>query len=102
MAYCLFGIFDVQFAPLYGEDFQKAFRRFQEEIIKTSTDLSFLAWDKHYRTITMYTSLMAEGPEAFEYLPYFVTKHVNGLEPFQLTNKGLHVTLPLMSQHTKK
>jgi hypothetical protein len=40
MAYCLFGIFDVQLAPLYGEGLRKAFGRLQEEIIKTSTSHS--------------------------------------------------------------
>jgi hypothetical protein len=33
MAYCLFGIFNVQLTPLFGEGLVKAFRRLQEEII---------------------------------------------------------------------
>lgn len=42
MAYCLLGIFDVNMPMLYGEG-SKAFLRLQEEIIRTSNDLSIFA-----------------------------------------------------------
>jgi hypothetical protein len=44
-AYSLLGIFDVNMTLLYGEGEVKAFRRLQEEILKTSTDQSVLAWE---------------------------------------------------------
>ncbi|KAK1752641.1 heterokaryon incompatibility protein-domain-containing protein [Echria macrotheca] len=43
MAYCLLGIFQINIPLLYGEG-QGAFRRLQEEIIRSSTDLSIFAW----------------------------------------------------------
>ncbi|RYP13679.1 hypothetical protein DL765_006761 [Monosporascus sp. GIB2] len=43
MAYCLLGIFDVNMPLLYGEG-QKAFSRLQDEIIKTTGDMSLFAW----------------------------------------------------------
>ena len=43
MAYSLMGIFDVNMPLLYGEGW-KAFRRLEEEIIRTSTDQSIFAW----------------------------------------------------------
>ncbi|KAM7215963.1 heterokaryon incompatibility domain containing protein [Rhypophila decipiens] len=43
LAYCLLGIFQVNMPMLYGEG-KKAFLRLQEEIIKSSTDLSIFAW----------------------------------------------------------
>ena len=43
MAYCLLGLFNVNMPPLYGEG-DKAFRRLQLEIIKTSDDESIFAW----------------------------------------------------------
>ncbi|KAH9227609.1 hypothetical protein K456DRAFT_1780596, partial [Colletotrichum gloeosporioides 23] len=43
MAYCLLGIFDVNIPMLYGEG-TKAFRRLQEEIIRTAYDVSIFAW----------------------------------------------------------
>ncbi|RPD57985.1 hypothetical protein L226DRAFT_616177 [Lentinus tigrinus ALCF2SS1-7] len=42
-AYCLMGIFDINMPTLYGEG-RKAFRRLQEEIMKTSVDSSLFAW----------------------------------------------------------
>jgi hypothetical protein len=43
MAYCLLGLFDVNMPLLYGEE-SKAFRRLQEEIIRTNPDLTIFAW----------------------------------------------------------
>lgn len=45
-AYCLLGIFSINMPTLYGEG-RAAFRRLQEEIMQTSTDLSLLAWGPH-------------------------------------------------------
>ncbi|PMD14701.1 hypothetical protein NA56DRAFT_664564 [Hyaloscypha hepaticicola] len=42
MAYCLMGIFDVNMPLLYGEGMDKAFIRFQEEIMRSSDDQSIL------------------------------------------------------------
>lgn len=55
-AYCLLGIFSINMPTLYGEG-RAAFRRLQEEIMQTSTDLSLLAW----------------GPRLSDYdMPYWV------------------------------
>jgi hypothetical protein len=97
MAYCLFGIFDVQLAPLYGEGPHKAFKRLQEEIIKTYIDLSFLVWDceRPYRL----GNGLVQSPEDFRGIPRMVIRgdeYSRRLEPIQMTNKGLRVTLPLV------
>ncbi|KAK2767968.1 het domain-containing protein [Colletotrichum kahawae] len=47
-AYSLLGIFDVNMPMLYGEG-AKAFRRLQEEIIRTGYDVSIFAWTKPIR-----------------------------------------------------
>lgn len=44
MAYCLFGLFDVNLPLLYGEGGTKAFFRLQEEILRRTLDLSLLLW----------------------------------------------------------
>ncbi|KAK4206320.1 vegetative incompatibility protein HET-E-1 [Rhypophila decipiens] len=44
IAYCLFGLFDVNMPLLYGEGGHRAFQRLQEEIMKNSTDDSICAW----------------------------------------------------------
>ena len=43
MAYCLLGIFNVTMALFYGEE-NNAFRRLQEEILRSLGDLSIFAW----------------------------------------------------------
>ncbi|KAK1833962.1 heterokaryon incompatibility protein-domain-containing protein [Podospora conica] len=43
-AYCLIGIFQIHMPLLYGEG-DKAFLRFQQEIVRHTTDLSIFAWD---------------------------------------------------------
>ncbi|KAI0161382.1 HET-domain-containing protein [Xylariaceae sp. FL1272] len=43
MAYCLFGLFDVNLPVLYGEG-EKAFIRLQEEIIRLYDDYSLFLW----------------------------------------------------------
>jgi hypothetical protein len=104
MAYCLFGIFGVHLAPLYGEGPRRAFERLQEEIIKTSTDLSFLAWDVRddgYRqngSLGARWSGMATGPKDFRNASCIIKNRISRLEPFHVTNKGLCVTLPLVRQ----
>ncbi|KAH9919167.1 uncharacterized protein BXZ73DRAFT_92106 [Epithele typhae] len=42
-AYCLFGLFGVNLSTLYGEG-QNAFYRLQEEILRTSGDVSLFGW----------------------------------------------------------
>lgn len=41
--YCLLGLLDIHMSPLYGEG-RRAFFRLQEEIIRTSGDLSIFHW----------------------------------------------------------
>jgi hypothetical protein len=42
-AYCLLGLLDLNMPLLYGEG-EKAFRRLQDEIIRSTADLSIFAW----------------------------------------------------------
>jgi hypothetical protein len=45
IAYSLLGIFDLNMPLLYGEE-ERAFRRLQEEIIRSINDLSIFAWQR--------------------------------------------------------
>lgn len=49
MAYCLFGLFDVNMPLLYGEGGEKAFLRLQEVITLATSDLSLFAWKSDMR-----------------------------------------------------
>ena len=61
-AYCLLGIFNVNMPLLYGEG-SKAFLRFQEEIMKVSTDLSILLWQRRASSMN---GMLAAAPSSFD------------------------------------
>lgn len=62
LAYSMIGIFGVSMPLIYGEGRAKAFRRLQEEILKSSYDQSILA---HIGTAP--SPFLTTGPEAFSY-----------------------------------
>ncbi|KAM5354569.1 hypothetical protein ACJ41O_001216 [Fusarium nematophilum] len=70
MAYCMLGIFDVNMSLLYGEGKKKAFRRLQEEIVKSSTDLSIFLWtvpaNRRDSPDLTFRGLFAEDPTWFD------------------------------------
>ncbi|OAL43384.1 HET-domain-containing protein [Pyrenochaeta sp. DS3sAY3a] len=79
IAYCLLGIFGLNMPLLYGEG-KKAFRRLQEELIRTSVDMSIFAWcmprptghnrlvihpessEKDIKSAVMLCGMLAESP----------------------------------------
>lgn len=61
-AYCLLGLFNVNMPLLYGEG-GKAFLRFQEEIMKVSTDLSILLWQGNASPMN---GMLAAAPSSFK------------------------------------
>lgn len=74
LAYCLLGIFGVNMPVIYGEG-ASAFVRLQEEIVKTSNDLSLFAWtaqigskDDHRALVSWkqeFRGLFARSPAEF-------------------------------------
>ncbi|KAF2729794.1 hypothetical protein EJ04DRAFT_475020, partial [Polyplosphaeria fusca] len=60
--YSLMGIFEVNMAVLYGEGEEHAFKRLQEEIMKTSFDQSIFAWRGPYKS----SGLLAHSPDDFK------------------------------------
>ncbi|KAL7925175.1 heterokaryon incompatibility domain-containing protein [Trichoderma austrokoningii] len=67
MAYCLLGLFDINMPLLYGEGRVKAFKRLQEEIIKSTNDDSIFAWryPEQLSKRQHFWGLLAESPAAF-------------------------------------
>ncbi|KAI1439864.1 HET-domain-containing protein [Annulohypoxylon stygium] len=105
IAYCLLGIFDVNMPMIYGEG-RKAFTRLQEEILKTTEDLSLLAWtvqsedafgnrqpilpDQHWLGIR---GVLARSPSEFSRcgtLENIPPTEVD-IKEFSMTNKGLKI-----------
>ncbi|KAF5684015.1 beta transducin [Fusarium denticulatum] len=108
IAYCLLGIFDINMPLLYGEGQVKAFKRLQEEILKSTDDESIFAWRQpRYRVEgKTYWSLLANSPSAFDLGQ--TSRDLNGMVPqrskylslrsgssMSMTNRGLDLELPL-------
>ncbi|EGR51183.1 uncharacterized protein TRIREDRAFT_45503 [Trichoderma reesei QM6a] len=67
LAYCLLGLFDINMPLLYGEGQMKAFKRLQEEIIRSTDDDSIYAWSytKEKSAKQHFWGLLADEPSAF-------------------------------------
>ncbi|KAI0879990.1 HET-domain-containing protein [Annulohypoxylon maeteangense] len=90
IAYCLLGIFDINIPLLYGEG-EKAFIRLQEEIIRSSHDLSIFAWKADVNDLRRFRGLMANSPAEFKGCQRLVKPSFewnNGGE-YGLTSRGL-------------
>ncbi|KAL9082689.1 MAG: hypothetical protein Q9159_006229 [Coniocarpon cinnabarinum] len=95
VAYCLLGLFGVNMPLLYGEGAARAFRRLQEEIIKYNDDHSIFAWKFNKPTETP-SGLLAASPDSFRSTGHYCHKpYQRDGPPFQLTNKGVPIELPL-------
>lgn len=100
-AYCLLGIFDVNMPLLYGEE-SKAFRRLQEEIIKSTADLSIFAWtlppdtqppdDRGFRIAC---SLLAASPASFINGGSAVVDSEPKRDDFSVSNMGIKTRVRL-------
>ncbi|KAI8667354.1 HET domain-containing protein [Fusarium sp. Ph1] len=66
IAYCLFGIFDVNLPMLYGEG-EKAFLRLQEEICQRVADLTLFAWKTDADEGARIRGIFARSPDEFAY-----------------------------------
>ncbi|KAJ6789566.1 hypothetical protein PWT90_07717 [Aphanocladium album] len=67
-AYSLLGLFDINMPLLYGEGRAKAFRRLQEEIIRSTDDESIFVWRLDAEPLfdgNPFCGLLADGPERF-------------------------------------
>jgi hypothetical protein len=72
IAYCLFGILEVNMPLLYGEG-KRALHRLQVELLKTTMDHTIFAWslDRGYDSLNhpsfRYTGFLATSPRGFQY-----------------------------------
>ncbi|PMD44493.1 HET-domain-containing protein [Hyaloscypha variabilis F] len=94
-AYSLLGLFNVNMPLIYGEG-NSAFRRLQEEILKSSTDQTIFCWMAPGSSYSTWRGLLAKSPSEFEHSGVFVENKRRKALPFQLTNKGIQMTLKLV------
>lgn len=95
MTYSLLGVFGVSMSLLYGEGGKEAFRRLQEEIIKTSNDNSIFAWAQpETRGLTHLSALATAAPQ-FAYSSNVPVIPGPSTSPTELTNEAIKVTIHL-------
>lgn len=102
IAYCLLGVFDINMSLIYGEG-QKAFIRFQEEILRKTNDLTLFAWTAQDQSEPGYKGMNDEGwwgfrgilassPVEFKDCREVARDHHIDLNrDFTLTNTGLRI-----------
>ena len=101
-AYSLIGLFNVSLPIIYGEG-QKAFRRLQEEIIRTCFDHTIFAWELN----TVCSGLLANSPDAFDrsadvrevQLADYVKSYgyTTGIADYAVKNRGIEIRIPYFS-----
>lgn len=102
MAYCLLGIFDVNMPLLYGEE-DKAFRRLQEEIVKSTADLSVFAWKRQALEPMpnpkprVFCGLLAASPLAFSGCTLTKVPR-RDRHDFSISNRGIRSQIQILSQ----
>ncbi|KAI1173487.1 heterokaryon incompatibility protein-domain-containing protein [Nemania sp. FL0916] len=95
IAYCLLGIFDVNMPLLYGEG-RNSFLRLQEEIMKSSDDLSILAWDVFDDNCRHRSGAFTNTPNSFRFCGSIIRDPEIGRSRYSMTNIGLSLRLPIM------
>lgn len=98
IAYCLMGLFSVNMPMLYGEG-QRAFTRLQEAIMMRSTDHTLFAWKN---TTGVNTGLLADSPSYFSKSSRIIRSSTTATKPFNITNKGIQLELPLTRDETTR
>ncbi|KAM4059817.1 enoyl-(Acyl carrier protein) reductase [Hirsutella rhossiliensis] len=102
VAYCLLGLFDINMPLLYGEGRAKAFKRLQDEIIRSVDDESLYAWRLRdgNASSSRFCGLLAESPAAFGNYGDMMPMRSRYLSSrsgrtVAVTNRGLCLDLPV-------
>ena len=98
-AYSLLGLFGVNMPLIYGEG-ENAFLRLQLEIMKITTDHSILAWEVKFSGGQKRRAL-ATTVDEFRGSGQVRSFPVLNESSFEMTNLGLRITLPCISERTQ-
>ncbi|KAK1753619.1 heterokaryon incompatibility protein-domain-containing protein [Echria macrotheca] len=94
VAYSLMGLFGVYMPMLYGEG-EHAFLRLQQEIIRSSDDLSIFSWVDPHASPIAYRGLLARSPADFaDCRDHSWRRSHSAL--CDITNKGIRMALQLV------
>jgi hypothetical protein len=92
-AYSLIGLLGLHMTMIYSEE-GEAFERLQLEIIQKLPDQSIFAW----RGSGDARGLLAKSPSEFAKLGHIRRMIYGSLEPFQMTQLGIKITLPISAK----
>ena len=95
-AYCLLGLFKINMPLLYGEG-RRAFRRLQEEIVRTEDDGSVFAWRANplLHGPWRYENVFAPSTSYFAYCGNISKALYDERQPYSMTNRGLQIDVVL-------
>ncbi|KAH6614367.1 putative ankyrin repeat-containing protein [Chaetomium sp. MPI-SDFR-AT-0129] len=96
LAYCLMGIFGINMPMLYGEG-GKSFLRLQEEILKTTDDLSLFVWKEDGDGPERPGGLLAAHPRSFRHSGGIKRSDPFASLPVTVDNLGIHLKVPLIT-----
>jgi hypothetical protein len=117
-AYCLLGLLGINMPLLYGEG-ENAFRRLQDEIIRSTADLSIFAWNLKMERKTkqskteeskekpedvspqktgMLCGVLAKSPAAFLDCSAYMSSQQGRLREFSLTNVGVKIRAQMIAR----
>ena len=96
-AYCLLGLFGINMPLLYGEG-SRAFRRLQEEIVRTEDDESVFAWrkDRHLNPWLECANVFAPSISYFAHCGNISKALYDERQPLSMTNRGLQIDVILL------
>jgi len=101
LAYCLMGIFEVNIPMLYGEG-DKAFLRLQEEILRTTDDLSLFVWKESGDGPERASGLLARHPHSFQYSGSIKRSDPFAARSVTVDNMGIHLKIPLVTTRDRE
>ena len=100
LSYCLMGIFNINMPLIYGEG-ARAFRRLQEEIVKSNRDLSIFAWRAASNQASPdpceYSGVFAASPRNFIDCQQITrSREAHSYAGFLVTNLGIQMAARLL------
>lgn len=95
-AYCLLGLFGINMPLLYGEG-RRAFRRLQEEIVRTEDDESVFAWHAQpdFNGVPPCENVFAPSTSHFARCGNISKTLYDERQPYSMTNRGLRIDVVL-------
>ena len=96
-AYCLLGLFGINMPLLYGEG-RRAFRRLQEEIVRTEDDESVFAWyaNPDLPKVLLSENIFAPSTSNFAHCGNISKALYDERQPYSMTNRGLRIDVVLL------